>query len=289
MLIKELNKLNDKIIKDIRELESVCKKHDGLNGDIFLDTSLNFDSHIKSIFILYDENKLISLISMFVPMHNEAEISAFTLPEYRNKGYFKELLLRALKELKKYKVSDIIFVCESQSKDGIEVVKKLGAAYDFTEYCLHYKKAHCLAKNEKQYMIKLRSAKIQDAENLISLNQEIFNDSYEDCSSMVTKTFQSENRKQFLAFLNEECIGICCISIDDAEISIFGLGIVPKYQGKGYGKGMLELLLKYLQEKRIENITIEVNSDNERAFNLYRKCGFEVQTAFEYYRKSILD
>ena len=48
---------------------------------------------------------------------------------------------------------------------------------------------------------------------------------------------------------------------------------------------MLKLLLKDLIEQNIEKIMIEVDSENEKAFNLYKKYGFEIQTAFEYFRK----
>lgn len=59
MLIKEFSELSEEIIKEIRELELICKEHDKLNGSIFLDTSINFDSEIKTLFLLYD-NKHIS-------------------------------------------------------------------------------------------------------------------------------------------------------------------------------------------------------------------------------------
>ena len=45
----------------------------------------------------------------------EAEISAFTLPEYRCNGYFKLLLSKAIQELNKFNIRDILFVCEKQS------------------------------------------------------------------------------------------------------------------------------------------------------------------------------
>jgi ribosomal protein S18 acetylase RimI-like enzyme len=43
----------------------------------------------------------------------------------------------------------------------------------------------------------------------------------------------------------------------------------------------LNILLEY------KNITLEVNSNNKRAFNLYKSSGFEIKTAIDYYRKKI--
>jgi len=62
------------------------------------------------------------------------------------------------------------------------------------------------------------------------------------------------------------------------------LGISPKYQGHGYGKEMLNLLLEKLLSMDINNIILEVDSENNRAYNLYTKNGFKIKTQFDYYR-----
>jgi len=285
MIIRDFSKASEEAIKEIRQLESICKKHDKLVGDIFWDSSLNFEPDMKSLFLLYEDNKLISLLLMFVPTQSEAEISGFTLPEYRKKGYFKALLTKASNELKKYEVQDILFVCEPQSLDGKAVIKKLEANYEFTEYSLKYNKLNIAYQNQHLNKIALYKPSLQDSKILINLRQQIFDDSYENAESRVIKSFESQCRIQHLAILDREFIGIGGISFEQDEAYIFGFGIIPKYQGKGFGKTMLKLMLKNLIEQNIEKIMIEVNSENERAFNLYKRCGFEVETAFEYFRK----
>ena len=66
----------------------------------------------------------------------------------------------------------------------------------------------------------------------------------------------------------------------------FQLGVSPQYQGKGYGKEILNLIIQDLKSTAIEKISIEVDSNNQIAFNLYRKCGFQVETSFGYFRKA---
>jgi len=128
MIIKELVKASEEVIKEIRQLEIACKDYDKLTGDIFLDSSLNFNPYMKNIFLLYEDDKLVSLLTMFIPTQTEAEISSFTLPKYRQKGYFKALFVKASNELKKYEVQDVLFVCEPQSFSGKAVIKKLKAS-----------------------------------------------------------------------------------------------------------------------------------------------------------------
>ena len=101
MGIKILNKTSKEITEQIKEVEIICKTYDKINGNMYLDTSLNFSPEMKSLFLFYKDNKLISVLSIFMPTAAEAEISAYTLPEYRLKGYFKKLLIEATEELKK--------------------------------------------------------------------------------------------------------------------------------------------------------------------------------------------
>ncbi len=80
-------------------------------------------------------------------------------------------------------------------------------------------------------------------------------------------------------------IGMGSASLGNDEASIFGFEVSPQYQGKGFGRAILKRILTDLKNRGRENITIEVDSTNKNAFNLYRKCGFEVETSFDYYRK----
>ena len=289
MVIKVLSKPNKKITKQIKEVEIICKAYDGTKGNIFLDPSLNFYPEIKNLFLLYEDNKLISLLSVFMPTANEAEISAYTLPNYRRRGYFKRLLSRFIEELKNYKHVDLLFLCEPQSKDGKETMKKLGATLCFTEHSLRYKDCLIASNNKQHPDIKLKKADFKDLEELAALYQQIFNDDYKDSKSMITKSLEDDNRNQYIVILDDKPIGTAMVSFENNDASISGLGISPEYQGKGFGKELLNLILKELEKTDVKKITIEVDSVNKNAFNLYIKSGFELDTSYDYYRKNVLN
>ncbi len=287
MLIKELNCLDNELIKEIQELELKCKDFDGSKGTIFLDTELNFNKYIKSKFLMYEDNKLVSLLSIFIPTRHKAEVSAYTLPEYRKKGYFTALLQNAEKELKEYVVEDILFVCESKSTTGREVAKKINANHDFTEVSLKYADTVNNLFDSHKFLSRLCVPTIEDLETITYMSMDIFNEEYEDAKKMMQNTFESEERIQYATIFEDKYVGMGCVSFVGDEISIYELGVLPEYQGRGLGKELLLLILKDLTKKDCINISLEVNSTNEKAFELYKKNGFEVGISYDYYRRKI--
>lgn len=282
MKILELKCLNESQVADIRNLERICQRYEKLKGDLFLANEINFNHEIKCFYLLYDEDRLISCLTMFVPTSKEAEISAYTLPSHRGKGYFDTLLNRAIEELKLYSISDILFVEEPNGNDAKGVLKKLNAKYEYSEYLMVYNREFFKNQNTKLTLQPIPQEKIED---MISLNTDIFGGSFEDEKSMIINSINSPKIISYMAILGDEIIGTCNVNLEE-EASIFGLGISQRYQGKGYGKEMLNLLLKILINMGIKDITLEVDSNNGRAYNLYIKSGFKVKTRFDYYRYS---
>jgi ribosomal protein S18 acetylase RimI-like enzyme len=287
LLIKELNKLDDEIINEIKGLVAACNIHDGLKGMIEFNTSLNFNKEMNTIFLMYDNNKLVSALALFVPGNKEGEASAMTLPGYRAKGCFTELVNKAEAELKRYGIPDILFLCEGDSTLGKKAIGKQKGKYEFTEYLLKYNHSLDMKVREYEYRIKIHKATLADLESIIKISMTAFGDSYEGAKNLATGMLNSDNRQFFLAEIAGEFIAMGVAAKEDESVSIHGLGVSAEHQGKGYGKEILYSMLKILIEEGLPNITIEVDSENANAFQLYKNSGFVVENAWEYYRKSI--
>ncbi|MBN2505051.1 MAG: ribosomal protein S18-alanine N-acetyltransferase [Bacilli bacterium] len=63
--------------------------------------------------------------------------------------------------------------------------------------------------------------------------------------------------------------------IDIPNAQILNFYILPDYQGRKLGEKLLEFGLDYLAKHKIENITLEVRTSNERAIKIYEKYGFD--------------
>ena len=71
-------------------------------------------------------------------------------------------------------------------------------------------------------------------------------------------------------------------NIDYAEI--MNIVVRKKYRRNGIGEKLLQELINLSMKKNLENIELEVNSNNKPAINLYKKFGFkEVGLRKKYY------
>jgi len=62
-----------------------------------------------------------------------------------------------------------------------------------------------------------------------------------------------------------------------AHIGEFGVSVRKDYWGNGIAYEMMSLLIKWARENKITKINLQVREDNERAINLYKKFGFEIE------------
>ena len=75
---------------------------------------------------------------------------------------------------------------------------------------------------------------------------------------------------------------ICQFVLDEA--TLFNIAVDPAYQGKGYGKQLLQVLIAQLQQKQITTLWLEVRASNTTAQKLYSSLGFnEVTVRKNYY------
>ena len=276
----QMNQLSKEQTVQIRELEQVCLTHDGLLGTVFLSNEINFSREVDSFYLLYDGERLVSFLSLFIPTKEQAEISAFTLPECRNSGYFHLLFQKATNELKKHGIFQILFVHEPQSKDASAVLNHFGAGYSFSEYLLAYDRSVSL-KCESNLRLERSSPEL--IPEIADLDTKVFHNQHEESVSMVTKSMESPEIQCYSAFLGDNLIGLCNVNLEGGDISIFGVGISPEYQGKGYGREMLNLLLDTLIHSQNGEITLEVDSENAAAYHLYITSGFRIKTQFDYH------
>lgn len=87
--------------------------------------------------------------------------------------------------------------------------------------------------------------------------------------------------------LHDQCIGFTTIKYINSDTIRVGLfGVLSEFQGRGFGKQMLNNLILSLKKKSIKKILIATQGKNVNAQNLYESIGFKrIKTESLYYQK----
>lgn len=79
--------------------------------------------------------------------------------------------------------------------------------------------------------------------------------------------------KTLLLFEDDVPIGYGHLEQED-QIVWLGIALSEKYIGLGYGKVILNELLKIAKENKIGSVSLSVDADNSKAIGLYERFGF---------------
>ncbi len=140
-------------------------------------------------------------------------------------------------------------------------------------------------------MLRLRPYKKYDAPRIVSWIKDEVSfrkwsadryDSYpitaEDIIAKYAETEYSDNFFPFTAFDESGAVGHLIMRFTDEEKKILRLGFIivdDSKRGKGYGRGMLRLALRYAFDiLRVDKVTLGVFENNPAAYRCYTSVGF---------------
>lgn len=271
--------------KDILELHQICSTFDQTAGQVYLSTELNYDKTIPAFYLMYEEDKLIAFLILFMPEKGEAEITACTHPQYRRRGCFRTLYERARNVCAEKNIHKLIYVVDSDCTIGQEAIKQWHrASYSFSEFKMRWNSRQQDAGGTDGEIsfwpvtIGNSAAYRAVAAKALEMDDEV--------DVFLEAVLPAGNRRGYLEYWQGMPVGVCHVSFDDDEICIYGLGVLEEYRGKGLGKQFVRYILNEVKDES-EEIVIEVDSDNQRAYRLYLSCGFEVEQKTDYYEENI--
>jgi ribosomal protein S18 acetylase RimI-like enzyme len=86
--------------------------------------------------------------------------------------------------------------------------------------------------------------------------------------------YKKEHLIAYTAEDNGEKIGYCIATADENAGEIDSIYINEEYRGKGVGKELILLALKWLENLKCETIRVSIAEGNEAVFDFYKKLGF---------------
>lgn len=281
-------KLNVEDYKAIKSLEAICYERQKTNLKLELDFKMHLKNKIISEFLYYDNEILVGYLGLCNFHGTSVEVSGMVHPEFRRKGIFKRLYLLAEEEWQKICPSEVLLLCDHTSLSGLAFINNIGAEYGSSEYKMCLKEKALMESTTNK--IVLRMAKKEDANELYRQDSIYFGLLEKEVDEKKLQKDIDEISLQiddsainYLAELSGKIIGKIRISITDNEGFIYGFGVLPEYRGKGYGREILSSSLDILKKRQVDNVFLEVATENKKALGLYESCGFEEISVMDYY------
>lgn len=264
----------------VRLLEAQCREADGPGAPLFLDPSMNCSRSFPCLYLLYEGDTLVSALFVFAPSAREAELSGLTHPAQRRKGHFKQLWQAAQSDLAAYGIRTLLWAANGRFPHHAAVAGRLRAVHDFTEYWMVWEKTN---RPDAAFHTMLDASPA--AKDMLAMMRETFGDETEaELAARLQRNEGAANRSLFGCRLRGALIGCGGISLEGGQAMIFGLGIVPRLRGRGYGRELLMQLVREAERHAPAQVTLEVNAANDTALRLYRQCGFHVSASIAYFR-----
>lgn len=264
-------------LNDITRLYNECKDYDRLTTSLILPLP-NKASDDELFLLCYDNNKLVSFLSVFSADKSFVEVYGLTSPAYRKKGLFTKLLYSLRTDDAFIAGRDILYLSDGKSTDCQSAYNCLGFNLAYSEYFMSVKAPFPISKNT--------SVKIEQTGNYKLISQlycSIFDIEELFADELLSDARCSTDTTSYLFKKADKTIGMMLLTTrNDNSVYLWNFGLLPEYRSNKLSHEMLAALFNFARDK-FPLINLQVSSSNLPAFRLYKKSGFEITSQISYY------
>jgi GNAT superfamily N-acetyltransferase len=134
--------------------------------------------------------------------------------------------------------------------------------------------------------LNIRLARLEDVSAILFIYAQALDNgkvlSVENAQEIFLKQKQYPDYKVFIAEFEDEIVGTFALLIMEnmahlgtPSAVVEDVGVLPKMQGKGIGKLMMEYALNYAKEKGCYKMSLSSNLRREKAHQFYESLGFK--------------
>lgn len=276
--------LTEAEIAEIIQLVTLCNERDSLQMRVPLDALRQRSGDEIDDFLYYEQGTLVGYLYVDSWGRKEKELTGVVTPEFRRRGIFRQLFEAAREECKGRGVECMILVCEQSSHTGHAFAKSVKAHHDFSEHEMVL--GNFSTRQDFDPQFQMRPATPEDKEALTSIMATDV-DNAEDARQLVDEFFKDSRQQLFLATLEGKSLGCLRLDYRSEAVGIYGFIVRPEYRGLGFGRQMLEYIIRHIYDEGPRTIMLEVETNNLNAIGLYGSCGFHVRTTYDYFNYDI--
>lgn len=133
----------------------------------------------------------------------------------------------------------------------------------------------------------IKQATKENIDNIFLLNDSCFSSEKLSRESIIDYIDNKTKLDTVKIIYNDDNIFAGYITYRINDISeLLQMAIIEKNRRQGYAKKLIDELISDAKTKNSDKVMLEVRTNNEKAINLYKKCGFNIiDTRKDYYKE----
>ena len=164
--------------------------------------------------------------------------------------------------------------CDSEKIVVLNVPDPFGRPVEVYEECAKQLESQFPAILERiQNATVIREMTESDIKEIAQLEKECFSEPWSEDS--LKDELTNETARFYVLRENESLLGYIGANNICGEVYITNVAVNTNCRGKGYGKTLVNHLIKQSEFEKSLFVTLEVRASNENAIKLYEKCGFK--------------
>ncbi len=210
----------------------------------------------------------------------ELEVTAAVAPAFRRQGVFKSLLGAVAEEARRRGATEMLGVSYRNSVSGTAAVQVLGLPYVSSEYSMEADAGSLPFLDAGP--VTLETVPVADAAALAQMLTATLEGKHYSVDALAAR-LREPNVRYFFAEAGGIRIGQIGTVETESGVYIRGVGILPEYRRRGYGRRLLSALLVRLRAEGHTRFVLDVATENPSALSIYKACGFQETTVYDYY------
>lgn len=233
-------------------------------------------------FFYREREELLGYLGYYIFHPGVMDVVTMVAPKARRRGIFQSLWRELLWLTQRFSIKTYRFPCDPKALPMKSWLTKQGAVYLHTEY-------HMMRKNYAGFPVKVAALTLERVDKtfipqLAQMDVECFHSEYERSFSRYTENFTTTYRQAWMVKLGDEYIGKIHLRFDANTVFLHDICILPALQGRGYGGEALRRMATQLSAEKYRQLSLDVETKNKNALNLYLNCGFTIAEAYEYHQ-----